>query len=394
MPNTTPTKRDRRRKVASPPIWICLLLAAVWAGVGGLQLDRASRTVATYSGIVPEVFRSFAQSKIAAEALVNQRGDPLAEAKLLLQRRPIPAQSLTILSVAAAEQGDDDLAVRALTQAAQRGWREPIAQTAALQGAAQSGDWDSAALRMTALARTNAPVEQATYIAVFVAEPEGRRALANIMDDDKAFATLVGKLAPYETLGAETGAMFSILAANAEPNDCPVLSTASNRLLRMGRGQIVRQISLRSRCAGLRASPGGKLLFEEKDEPGPFDWIFPGRSSVQLIENDDGSIDIANTNPGKTRVAERYFMLDPGRYSLSASGKAEATTGMFNTAATGAEIIVECVYADPLRTETLARANAGSRSVFTVAEGCTSQRINVFQPRGRTTALALSLAAM
>ncbi len=72
-----------------------------------------------------------------------------------------------------------DAANAALALAASRGWREPLAQLAAAQGALDNGDYESAADRMAALMAIGSDDPAfGPLLATLLADGEGRSALA------------------------------------------------------------------------------------------------------------------------------------------------------------------------------------------------------------------------
>jgi hypothetical protein len=117
-----------------------------------LQLDFMSRRSPGIAELVPGPFRNHAQTQIAKNAV---QGDDaalaLAETERLVRRRPLPAESLTLLAIGQAKAGKTGRAARTIQMAGQRGWRDPIAQEAVLRLALQAGDQPEAARRYAAL---------------------------------------------------------------------------------------------------------------------------------------------------------------------------------------------------------------------------------------------------
>jgi hypothetical protein len=131
--------------------WLAILtvLALIMAG---LQLDRQTRRTSSIAQGVPELFRSAAQFPIAANALAGP--DPalaLAEAEKLVRRRPMPAEHLRVLAQAQIAAGDYNQGTLTIQYAAQRGWRDPLAQESMLRLALSAGDAPEAARRYAAL---------------------------------------------------------------------------------------------------------------------------------------------------------------------------------------------------------------------------------------------------
>ncbi|MBU7580938.1 MAG: hypothetical protein KAF27_10790 [Porphyrobacter sp.] len=166
-------------------IWIATLIG-VGAVTTGLQLDRAADSSPALAPLVPEAFRSYAQAQIAATAV--QAGDTpvaLAAAEELVRSRPLPAENLTLLAAAQAKAGQTEKAGFSIQIAAQRGWRDPVAQETVLRLALEAGDKAEAARRYGALfRREETPDALLTELGLKVlGEPggEGRKTLAGII---------------------------------------------------------------------------------------------------------------------------------------------------------------------------------------------------------------------
>jgi hypothetical protein len=132
-------------------IWVfsCVVLAFITIQ---LQFDRQAAREPVYTGLVLDPFRANAQFNLTAVALYRQEtATALAEARKLVMRRPVPAEHLTLLA-GAFYQGDElEPATLAVQFAAQRGWRDPIAQEARLRLALEAGDEAEAARRFVAM---------------------------------------------------------------------------------------------------------------------------------------------------------------------------------------------------------------------------------------------------
>ncbi len=132
-------------------IWWTMLAATAFV-TAALQVDKQAEAAPALSPLVPAPLRDFAQTQIAAQAAAGD--DPagaLAEAQLLVQRRPLPAEYLALLAVAQAKAGQADQSGLTIQIAGQRGWREPLVQEAVLRIALNAGDRAEAARRYAAL---------------------------------------------------------------------------------------------------------------------------------------------------------------------------------------------------------------------------------------------------
>jgi hypothetical protein len=118
------------------------------------QIDRQSRVAPELASAVPAPFRAFAQPRFVADAI--QSKDPqraLEEARLLVMRRPIPAEHLRLLAIAQIEAGQAEDAMITIQLAGKRGWRDRFAQETVLRLALAAGDEPEAARRYAALLR-------------------------------------------------------------------------------------------------------------------------------------------------------------------------------------------------------------------------------------------------
>ncbi|WP_298289314.1 hypothetical protein [Novosphingobium sp.] len=163
-------------------IWTILMvvLAALTASA---QLDRASRRQPSLAAIVPPPMRTFAQERTT---MATVRSAPpavaLAESIVLTERSPLPAEHLTLLSIARERSGDRVGSGETIQRAAQRGWRDPIAQQVMFEIALSAGDRAEASRRLAALIGTQeeqAPIKDMTKRLLSV--PEGRKAMASAL---------------------------------------------------------------------------------------------------------------------------------------------------------------------------------------------------------------------
>lgn len=135
--------------------WYAMLLALA-AIIIAVQIDRQSAVAPAMAELTPQPVRGFAQAQIAARA--RQSGPPeraLEEAKRLVARRPIPAETLRLLAQAQFAAGQAEAGFTTIQVAARRGWRDPVAQESMLRLAVAVGDEAEAARRYTALMLQN-----------------------------------------------------------------------------------------------------------------------------------------------------------------------------------------------------------------------------------------------
>jgi hypothetical protein len=162
--------------------WACLIVAALLTTA--LQVDKQAEVTPALAPLVPAPLRDFAQTRIAAQAAAgDDTARALAEAQLLVQRRPLPAEYLALLAVAQAKAGQAEQSGLTIQIAGQRGWREPLAQEAVLRIALNAGDRAEAARRYAALfLRAETPDALLTELGPQVFDARGGPGEATLID--------------------------------------------------------------------------------------------------------------------------------------------------------------------------------------------------------------------
>lgn len=157
----------------------------------GSELDRASRRKPALAGIVPHPFRNFAQERLTlAQVRSIEPAKALDSARLLVARSPIPAEHLTLLAIAEERQGNRDASVQLIQEAAQRGWRDPIAQQAMFDIALAADDVVQASQRFAALYATHE--DQAPLLEMrdrLLATARGREAFGHTLAEGGRWTT-------------------------------------------------------------------------------------------------------------------------------------------------------------------------------------------------------------
>ena len=216
--------------------WYLGLLAIALITIG-VEFDRASATRPALAELVPPFLRSEAQPRIVAAAFA--RGDmdeALSEARRLVRTRPVPAEHLTALSQIQFAAGAPDAATMTIQYAAQRGWRDSLAQEAMLRLALQHGDQREAARRYAALflrQKTPDALLEQYGPAVFAAPDDEARAM---------FAAIVAGAERSHDMFARRGArvlppaafagVFAEVSQSGATFDCANLANARRALER------------------------------------------------------------------------------------------------------------------------------------------------------------------
>ena len=166
-------------------LWLAVL-SALAAVITILQLDRQAEATPALAAMVPEPLRGYAQAQVTLTATEAADGAAaLEEARRLVRRRPVPAEHLTLLALAQTKAGMPEPAGLTIQIAAQRGWRDPIAQEAVLRLALAAGDEPEAARRFAALflrsATPNALLQELAPAVVGKTGGPGQRTLVDII---------------------------------------------------------------------------------------------------------------------------------------------------------------------------------------------------------------------
>lgn len=162
------------------------LVAVLMVVTAFAQLDRAARFSPELSAFVPAPFAGFAARHVATQALVAGDGPrAVAAAERLVRARPLPAEHLSLLAQAHTLADEGGPAIASLAEATRRGWRDPLAQQAAAQGALDQGLYEVAAQRVAAgLATGQLPEQTGAKLARLLDEPEGREAFARLLANE------------------------------------------------------------------------------------------------------------------------------------------------------------------------------------------------------------------
>jgi len=383
-----------RRAVRAPVLWlVCLLVVGLVAA--GLQADRVSLRRADLAALVPGAMRGVAHYQLINRALRLKSSEAaMKSARQLVLVRPVPAENLSLLAVAAASHGDGALAVRAIGLSAARGWREPLAQIAAARGAFQAGDIASAANRTLALWSTRRrPEDTISLLEQLLDAPEGRAEIARWLRDSPVLRD------DYALWGASNlpphrhGQSLALAHKQAIGFDCTKLGKAAFTMLHRG-GAAGAKLAWSGACAQGQRAPD-QLIFAPKSRGGnaaPFGWSAMNAASFMQEGKDKPpgwSLRFANKKPGRTAVASLYAGLDPGDYrvvySASRDGAAKAMPVLLR---------LGCIQQDKAEREA-GRISLGDRpaALRVPDQGCTVQRLTLLAPRGSGVIQRLEIVA-
>ena len=361
----------------------------------GLQLDRTARHNPAVAGLVPAPFRGFAQEQRAAIALHREGDDAaaLTEAQALVRKRPVPAENLALLSLAASRAGDEELAGRAMILSAERGWRQPLAQYVVVRGAIEAEEWSTAGDRLYALWATGNPDQIVTDATIeALAQAQGRQAFARRLAQNPHWRNRYlgwGSRHLEPAVHADTvrrallgGTLF----------DCARLAEQSRTALRRGQPGLAADL-WGGHCAVTGADDGRSLAFpavRPVGSGGPFDWTFPTRGGLSVNLRGDGDssrLDYRNTDPFRAVIARRHLRLDPGRYAVELKRDGPPS-------APGVSLTMSCIDAQGRRARALELSlpENPSATMEVPAAGCAVQIAEISAPRGTGEGLHIALS--
>lgn len=236
-------------------LWIAVV-AVLGLIIAQLQLDRQVARDPSVAPWVAAPFRGNAQFLVAIDALAREDyGKALSESRKLTLRRPIPAENLTVLANALYRTGDEELASIAIQTAAQRGWREPLAQEVRLRLALEVGDLTEAGTRYVALLLNPASSDDLlrTLGDEVLAEPgsEAETVLADLVSETDRWHAVFLRRGP-QVMPPEAFARVVVTSmGRGAAFDCGTLERVALGLLRRNAeaGQSL-QAAARPRCPG------------------------------------------------------------------------------------------------------------------------------------------------
>lgn len=357
------------------PFW--LLLLVVFGCTAMLQIDRQTRISPQLSPLVAGPFQSHALEFVVAEATRQKRDDAFNKAVTLIERRPLPADTLYLASLAAVGAGHNDVADATMALAASRGWRATLPNLLALKGSVEAQDWEGSVYRLAALHRMNATTGVTKQALAYVAESAGgRQAIADYAAGDPKFAFFVLRSA-IETVPLPAAIdVIERTRAKGASFACTDLGNVANALLRRGKAAEARGL-WPERCQkiapdnfALIASPTGGT------ENDPFAWRW--RTAPGLSRSfSGGEVRIRNSDPLERVFAERLLALQPGRYVIKWKSANSAQSGMERAA--DIKLSVACYP----RSGRAGVEFMGTEYVLTVDEQCPVQRIELRTSRGQ-----------
>lgn len=364
-----------------------LCCAAGLVGAIGVQMDRESRRNPSVAASVLAPFRAYALEVLAKGAYTRGDADRgLALSRQLVSRRPVPAESLSLLTNGLLASGQADAALPALLQAAQRGWRDRYTQHLMVLAAGQNGDWDVVGQRLVALwGQGDRGAEVRDLSAEVLSEPQAVMGFINAARDGRVvwandFLGWAAGALPSQTVDRVSHA----LATRHPPIDCAAMAGRSASLVQAGKGQIAAVLWQRFCGSAVAANDFGFDVVG--DAAGPFGWRLGEQAGLTAeVVSDAGRqvLQYENTDPLRVTVVTRLAVLSPGSYSVKAEGAGKDHLRLKVTCMSGAG--VHRVVSD----QTLDRAEP----VLLPSTDCPVQSLAITAPQGAGQIAGLAISS-
>ncbi|MEL7691462.1 hypothetical protein [Citromicrobium bathyomarinum] len=296
----------------------------------GLQLDFATQARPALSPWIPEIFRAHAYQPLTLKDLRNKNTEKArVHARFLIERRPIPAESLTLLAVASLD-AEPAIASRALLASATRGWREPLVQSAVINAALADKDWRVLSERLDALQRTGKIDAIPTNVwNTLLSHDEGRRALADRLAQDPVWMSRFLNMAGRQISANIFAATISEIHSQRGTIDCHELSRTATRLIRQGHSRQASTIWGGDCAASISSMPYRFQHGGDGKVAGPFDWSYPPSPGIRrdfTARNNSWAISYRHSDRLRGVLAERFIDLQAGNYVMMIDADARSSS--------------------------------------------------------------------
>lgn len=360
-------------KIALAAVWYLAVVTIAFVAIG-VELDRQSRFNPWLATKVPDPFRAdalAALTKLAFERNESYEGEAFAQK--LVERRPIPAEALSLYAEGLLANGKNEAGASVLEVAAGRGWRDRFVQQVVILSALQQDNPKIAAQRVIGLWRIGERSEWLKELTQTTLEtPGGLLAFETaLIPHDGYFGTEFLVWAVGQLPLAMVDRLAGRFAANRSEFDCVNFSDKADRLVGDGKGQSAMAV-WNALCSPAHRSSMNDLRFEAEDAlPGPFDWRYPENPGVDAEvrhEQGGGVLHYTSSDPLARVIARRYLTLGPGRYVLKINK---------SVASSAPKLDVACVTGIQSEPEISLEAGVGGQWSFVVPSACRVQNLSI-----------------
>lgn len=340
----------------------------------GVELDRQAHFDPRIAALVPEMFEGDALENLVRSASHNNdRVQAEVLARKLVQRRPIPAEGLSLYAESLLANGKDEASAAAIQVAAGRGWRDRFVQQVVILSALQQDTPEIAANRVVALWRLGDRGDRLEHLTLAtLSAPGGLSAFENaLIERDRYLGTDFLVWATGHLRVAIVARLAKQLAAHHSELDCKRFSGQIDSLFQNGRVASATTVWNRF-CVSGDHSNSNNLRFAPANFPsGPFDWRYPEKAGVEVELWQDRSnivLHYSSSNPMLQVIARRYLSLSPGRHVLQVDKAAALSSTKWRVA---------CVASNQLSAELSLEQIFNEQWAFIVPAHCPIQELTI-----------------
>lgn len=340
----------------------------------GVELDRQGRHDPAVAAMVPGPFRGDALESLARSAFdQSENVNGMMLARQLVERRPIPAEGLSLYANGLLANGRPDLAAPVLQIAAGRGWRDRFVQHVVIASALQSGQPEIAAQRVIGLWRQG---ERANWLKdltkATLVQRGGITAFESSLADHEyyfgaAFLTWAAANLPVTSVNR----LARDMAKHHTQFDCTRFSDDADSLARNGKLAAATAV-WNAFCPNAHRVDINNVNFEQsEEEPGPFDWRYPESAGVdiQLSQEHGGTaLHYSNSEPVQHVIARRYLALAPAHYVFAVDKPTDSSVARWRIA---------CIEAGTASRELALHDFRDGHMSFVVPAGCSVQELSL-----------------
>lgn len=378
--------------VRTPSYGFCFSLAlglAIIVIVGVFQIDRAARQHPALVRLVPDGLGGFADQQRFKMLLQHDADAAEPFISAVIAHRPIDGEYIAQAALLAIEQGDEGHAAKALTVAANRGWRNEFVQVSVLAAAALQGRPKDAALRLDALSRIEAS-DAVIFRALeaLLLQPATAQEIGPLIAESDYLARSIVRFAERTPERAKDLArIVAKLDTSEDALGCEGRARIGYGLL--SKGNAIGADFWPQSCGDLEQNG---LAFEYgRTEIDPFAWVFPNSGGVSIRLQKGGTLTVENRDFLRRLVAWKYLTLVPGRYMLRSQRNDSASAAPTGRRRAEVFISVRCIDQAGRESLTLGSINRIPSLEFIVDADCPVQRLRIEADRGRVDRLRLEL---
>lgn len=357
--------------------WISAALGLALALVVGVfQVDRAARENSAMVRLVPAGLGGFSDERRFGALLVEDADAAEFFIDAIVANRPVDGDHLAQVALLGIEQGNADLATKALTSASTRGWRNEFVQISVLAAATQQGQPKEAALRLDALSRIEASDEVIfRALEALLLQPATAREIGPLVAESDFLAR---SLIRYSRRTPESAPRLAAAIRPSQNISCESITALTLATISQGFPDLIR--IWRNRCE--QSASDGRRLAMGNSEQTPFVWRFDlGAGTSGRPGTKADTFTLHNRTIVDQAAALHFLALSPGNYSFEIRVEPPANQS-FALEEASREFVIICVNPDGRRVLSKSAFDNEAVLSFSVPPGCPIQIVQIELGRG------------